>query len=358
MRCPSCNEYQPEGIDSDECLSCGKPILTPDTQYYQRKSLDAQISLRADVGPEIIEHVFKQMKIDEKWSIKFNRGFSWWAKNLKQTIWAELVFEDEGMLISRLYSRCEILTGFEASTENYKILDPILSMASLSGILIEESNPDSLSYVCSMYAHEQNRMWVKNFFSLAVALQVGESQNQAESLARLTQSNLASSKHPASGNREISDDMLNFIDVVKLADKTLPDDEFKSIAAFLNESPGIQAVGGDSDLRVQFSFNERTMYFQVDVVENNPLMGKGALFLLQFPGQDDLASGIRLALKLNSLEFKSMTRANFLGSWCLSNERILTHVSFVPAIGYQKGLLMNLCMSMAFRAKWFSELLR
>ena len=70
-----------------------------------------------DLGQEVIDFMFEQLQIDEKWSIREERGFKWWAGPLAQSVTVEegnaqlvsLVVNDGAeMLISAFKSRRSI----------------------------------------------------------------------------------------------------------------------------------------------------------------------------------------------------------------------------------------------------------
>ena len=47
-----------------------------------------------DVGPQVIDYLFRSLQIDPKWSIRESRKFTWWGHRLAQKVWADPVRMD------------------------------------------------------------------------------------------------------------------------------------------------------------------------------------------------------------------------------------------------------------------------
>ncbi len=41
-----------------------------------------------DLGLEAVEQVYRDMQIDDEWSVREERGFTWWGAWLRQRVWA------------------------------------------------------------------------------------------------------------------------------------------------------------------------------------------------------------------------------------------------------------------------------
>ena len=48
----------------------------------------------SDPGIAVVNHIYTGMKIDPEWSVREERGFTWWGKDFAQRVWAEPAFED------------------------------------------------------------------------------------------------------------------------------------------------------------------------------------------------------------------------------------------------------------------------
>lgn len=45
----------------------------------------------SDVGMRIVDEIGHSLSLNEEWSVRDERGFSWWGKDLAQRVWAEPV---------------------------------------------------------------------------------------------------------------------------------------------------------------------------------------------------------------------------------------------------------------------------
>jgi hypothetical protein len=57
---------------------------------------------RTDVALEAIQFLYSLLRIDDEWSVREPRGFTWWAGDYVQRVWAEPCVEDQGIWLSRL----------------------------------------------------------------------------------------------------------------------------------------------------------------------------------------------------------------------------------------------------------------
>jgi hypothetical protein len=39
-----------------------------------------------DAGKALIEHLYREMRIDDEWAVKEDRGFTWWRGSLAQRV--------------------------------------------------------------------------------------------------------------------------------------------------------------------------------------------------------------------------------------------------------------------------------
>src|SRR2546422_504240 len=62
---------------------------TPWTRAGRRGSEPRMRDLREDIGPEVIDFVYSTLGIDDAWSVRAPRGFTWWGHRLAQRVWAE-----------------------------------------------------------------------------------------------------------------------------------------------------------------------------------------------------------------------------------------------------------------------------
>src|SRR6266446_10020727 len=62
-----------------------------------------------DVGPEVIDFLYRSMQIDPEWSIREPRAFAWWGHRLAQRVWAEPVRHSDGYAVVRIVAETNLL---------------------------------------------------------------------------------------------------------------------------------------------------------------------------------------------------------------------------------------------------------
>jgi hypothetical protein len=293
--------------------------------------------MTADVGPQVLDQVYKQMKIDREWSVRANRQFVWWGHRLAQRVWAEPPYQDEEFTLIRMHARTDVVTGFRPTPQRLGSLAALVPRASLSGLVCDPENPGRLQLACSMYVHAETQDWVRPAFALAVAMQAAEAEMLADGLAEALGATVAASSHPASGPRPKPDDMLNILTAVVVPDgagpSAFPGDHF-NLAREMMEQSLFLASGDESGLTVEFPFGGFTSLCRIQTNQPHPWFGAGLLVRLTVPagGSSEGEPGqMEQALALNGRELDERTRTHFLGSWCPDTHG-LTFRTFFPNI--------------------------
>jgi hypothetical protein len=313
--------------------------------------------MTADIGLQVLGHVFEQLKIDREWSERIERGFVWWGHRLAQRVWAEPCVDDDGIIIARLHARTDVFTGFFPTPEQLAKLLPFLQLASLSGLVHDADDAGRFQLACSMYVHDQSCEWVQRAFSLAVAMQAAEAETLADALAGGLGARVAASAHPHSGARTDPDDMLNLLRAVVIPEgagpSQFPGTHFPTALETM-ERGGFLATGDESGLTVEFPFGDFTSLCRLTTEDRHPWLGAGLLARLSLPlGTDDEAVRVEQALTLNGRELADLTRTHFLGSWCPDTHG-LTYVTFFPNSWNRAcpGYAPLAAISSLIRARW------
>jgi hypothetical protein len=334
---------------------------TPPPPAGRDKTGSGRSASTADIGLRVLDHAYKQMKVDREWSANIERGFVWWGHRLAQWVWAEPCFDDDGIIIARLHARTDVLTGFAPTPEQLRALIPFLRMASLSGLVRDAEDEGRLQLACSMYVHDQTFDWVKRAFSLAVAMQAAEAELLADALAGALGARVAASAHPHSGARPEPDDMLNVLQAVVIPEgagpSQFPGRHFLTALETM-EQGGFLASGEEDALTMEFPFGDRTSLCQLTTKDRHPWLGAGLLRRLSLPlGPDEEAARVEQALTLNEWELGELTRTHFLGSWCPDTHG-LTHVTFFPNSwsGPCPGYAVMAALNSLQRARWAARL--
>lgn len=312
-----------------------------------------------DVGLAVVDAIAELMGIDEEWSRRDARGFTWWGKDHAQRVWSEPGYDDDGIEIFRLHARTPIVRDFEASPENLGRLNALSMLMTTSGFLVN-ADEGTVELAASMYLHAETADWVRRWFGQVVAMQAADAQLKAPLLARVTDSSPATSAHPTAGKRDEYDDMLNVLEqvVVPRGEDPCPwgGDDMRTVVEIIRGGQQTVMANGDGDgLTAEFPFQSRSSLLTLTTEARNPQLGNGVLSLLRLPVSFGEEDGIRFAHDLNRRELSSLTRSHFLGSWCWKDDT-LHFVTFLPNALYLGGAdLLNFTFSCSQRARWVAE---
>jgi hypothetical protein len=324
-----------------------------------------------DPGLEVLQFVYTSMQIDEAWSVREPRRFTWWGHRLAQRVWAEPPRASEGFEVSRVHAETDLLQRVSAQPDLLDRLAVLNRFASLSA-LVWDPQRWRLTLRCSVYVHRQSLPWVRQLFAAAVAIQAADAHIKVAELPRFLGGEPDVSAHPASGWRHQPDDMLEVIARVFAPQGRGPspftEADFKT-ALRMQPRPWVLATGNGAGMAAEFPFRgdvpavaggSGTALFTASARERHPQLGSGALLLLSLPSPPDpgpakSGESARLANELNLAEPESWTGAHFLGAWATDPGRGLTFTTFLPAAVYRRGLLDAMILSSAMRARWASD---
>ncbi|MCP9485032.1 MAG: hypothetical protein MSC30_04180 [Gaiellaceae bacterium MAG52_C11] len=309
-----------------------------------------------DLGLRTVEAVYAQLHVDDEWCVDHERGFTWWGHDLAQSIWAETAFDDDGITVWRVHARTDLVTGLVDERGSLEVLSHLNALGGLSAIGRDPADPTRLQLATSLYVNEDNGEWVAPLFSLSAALQAADAHALATELADLVRGERASSMHPTSGGRAEPDDMLAVVDDLPLraGGSRFRGDEMQQAADFLLGTAASRATSDLGRLVAELPFGDGVCTLEAETDEGHPRYGAGLRLTLKLPGGLPRVGAAQRVFQLNTLELTSFTRAHFVGSWCLSPDDPphVTFHAYLPNLIYRPGILSNLLLSMALRARF------
>ncbi|MBA2515233.1 MAG: hypothetical protein H0V26_13060 [Solirubrobacterales bacterium] len=334
-----------------------------------------------DLGTTLADYTFEIMQIDEQWSVREPRGYTWWGHELAQRVWAEPIRSWQGANVVRVHAETDFLRDVDFAAKSLGMSAAINSFATLSSIVLYGEQRQAKLH-CEANLHAGNEEWLKRLFALAVAIQAAQAHHMAGGLAEPFGGKPDVSA-PPSGGRPEPDEMLNitnFFRAIASDDDviSLGASDFESLLVQLTplfsatEVEGLQLTAtidaqdqrSPSNLRGLFRKEESTSAsLLVSAAQPHSIYGDGVLLVLglpnKFPEEEDAAE---FAASLNLIE-TSESEAHFLGSWTQQKGSV-SFVSFLPAISLppneksRVALIVNMVVSTALRARWLSELLK
>lgn len=280
----------------------------------------AEEHLRADVGPGIVDAVYQGMGIDQAWSVREPRVFTWWGHRLAQRVWADPVHDSDGFAVVRLSAETAVLRDVPNTREVADGLASFNHHASMSAFVWDPALA-SISLRCVAYAHPETAEWVKVLFLAACGLQAADAHIKADRLAQLLGGHPAVSEHPTSGPRPQPDNILSVIEEVFAPRGAGPgpfsDDDFAAIT----RSPVFpwiksQATGASLHGIVRGpDSRSATGVLTMSGVSRHPQLGSGLLSVLNIPIEYEPDMQLAVSHELNLAEATAATgRSYFSGA--------------------------------------------
>jgi len=202
--------------------------------------------------------------------------------------------------------------------------------------------------------------------SVAAVLQIDQARVMSALMPGSLNAQEATSGHPENGMRPDPDEMAELVETLIAPMGQEPcrwtTQEFQSVVdEYMQKPPSLMGNAGDLGFTVEFPFGEESSLFVGKGDQPHPRYGNGLFMLQSFrwgelpdASVDELQSGARMALLLNSRELSIQPDGYGFGSWAFRNDR-LHFTSFIPNVAYRPGLLPSIYFAAAQRARMASR---
>ncbi len=310
-----------------------------------------------NTGEQIIESLYsEQLQVDEKWSVRTDRGFTWWADQNAQTI--EILAEEtgpDGQTGYLIGVRTDLVSDFDLTETALAELNagPMRMAAMSAPVYDAETRTVSL---CSVgRVHDQTSEWMGVLLGAAAVSQLGEAGLLGRALAEAVGAQPAVTGHPENGVRPEPDDIMSAVQVLVRAGEDpcqWPEAAFTdAVRDFMMQPPAVLASSGGQALTVEFPYGQGSSLCQIAGGEQaHPLYGNGLLVLQRFPfAVESEAKGAELALALNAAEMTQDATGFGFGSYVYDGGMIC-FAGFVSNALHRQVILPNLYFACAARA--------
>jgi hypothetical protein len=347
-----------------ETLLVGEHRLEPGAQQGASSTAEELAGDRhADVASYVLDFVFKLMMIDNLWSIREPRAFTWWPHKLAQRVWAEPVRMDEGIALCKIQAETAVLKKVPPTKRTYGLLAMLNTAATLNRYIYDATSM-RITLRCCAYFHTENAGWQAKYFASAVAIQAAQAHAELPDCSELFGAAPDETRHPV-GVRTSPDDILNILEVFK--------EKGQEPSAFIGEEsariermspcPFVMANSNDTGATVEFTFPgciPATTMLRIRSDAKHPKLGSGAFLLLRIPDMPGVVQDFALANRLNTFEMQDWSRSRCFGAWCKDVDNAnplkgVAYVCFVPSLAKMNGLLENEVFQMAARTGWLHD---
>jgi hypothetical protein len=314
-------------------------------------------------GERVIEWLYSdQLNVDAEWSVRTDRGFTWWAHEQAQTIWvAGEETGPDGEVGYLIAVRTEVLRGIPPSTSVKAEINDLAGLATMSGPVYDEE-AGTLELCSLVRVHPTIAHWIQKLISISAIIQLIEAESLADQLVERLAAEAATSGHPQNGLRREPDEILGIFGTVICPLGNEPSrweaGEFsQACAQYMQTPPAMVASAGGRGVTVEFPFGSHSSLCQFQADIEHPLLGNGLAMRQSFPiPLEDPDEGASLAMLLNRRELIDGPFGYGFGSYHF-DQGMIQFLTLLPNFAYQPGLLPNLYFSCAGRAWELSETL-
>jgi hypothetical protein len=325
---------------------------------------------RGDTGLEVLDFLFQGMGIDERWSVRQAREFTWWGHELAQRVSVDRARRSHGHRLFRIRARTDVLRNVPGDPTD-KLAD-LNKLATLSA-LVWDPVTRRVGLACTAYVHAGVQEWLPRVLLGAIGLQAADAERKAPALARWLGGEPDTSAHPTEGRRPDPDEMLSIVEAFYVPAGRQPspfqEADFDE-ALTLPPQPWVLASGGGPRLTAEFPFTGtspagfgpglETALLTASAEEPHPALGSGAVIRLILPTELSSRRAAELAVAMNAAEAAEWTVCHLLGAWSTgpvpgrpdAPHNCLTFATFLPARTYRRGLIHAMTTRMAMRTKW------
>ncbi|MDV3136662.1 hypothetical protein [Mycobacterium sp. 29Ha] len=332
-----------------------------------------------DVGLRLLESLYEQMMIDEQWSIRRERGFTWWSYRLPQHVEVAEPVESQGLIVCTVRIWTDLVSEVDPETEPAVVLAPLNAQATLNA-LVWNSDSATISECCTAGVHEENFGWMSKVLATAAILQNASATNRARGIGAMTGGVPAASNHPSSGQRPDMDDILGVTQVVvqegqqpsrftgagmEAVGRFLADMNFLGSTDATGLTCEVPFVGGAPAISLS---SERGSTLQTSLVQvftdvPHPEAGNGVLTIMRLPISADSDAVGGIANDLNIAEAQEFSPTQLLGAWCPDPSdpegKTVAFCTFVPNMLARwvriENLVLNASMHSRFAAEYLNQ---
>ena len=321
-----------------------------------------------DVGAWLVDNLYRQLVVDDEWSVRRERGFTWWSYRLAQHVEVAPPVHDDGLDLCTVRIWTDVVVDVDPASDPAAILTQLNYQTTLNALVWNPLDA-AISECCTVTVHQDNADWMSKVLATAAVLQSAGAHNRAQALAQACGGRPAQTQHPGSGIRPSMDEILN-VPAAVIAPMGQEPSKFVgepclSIEPFLVELSSVKGWFGTVDAAgatVEVPFGGATALVQVITDAPHPAAGNGALVITRLPLSPGTEQAVVLANDLNRAEADGgLTAPPLLGSWCpdfLSKDgNGLAFCTFLPNLLAGPHILKNWVLYQSTRAAWSREFL-
>ena len=242
-----------------------------------------------DIGLRAVDGLFEQLRVDDEWSTREDRMFSWLAHRLQQTVRASPPFTEGSLVLVRLEAHTVVVDKVTADKKSVNRLLAVLNRHSLGSAYSYDPAAAQVTASTGAWIHEETIEWRLPQFAAFAVLQLCVAEAEAAYIAAKTGGVIAERQHPVSGRRNEPDDMLNLLDTLVAREGRKPSRfrdkwDMENMEHIVRHSP-ITATWGSTEkgLAVEVAFGTSTSLTELKAEEPHRRAGAGITIRTRLP---------------------------------------------------------------------------
>lgn len=327
-----------------------------------------------DIGLQLVDSLYEQLMVDDQWSVRHERGFSWWSYRLAQHIevGAPERSVDRDVCSVRIWT--DVVREVDPAANPAQVLGPLNVQATLNA-LAWDSATANITECCTAQVHDENLDWMGKVLATAAVLQNASAHARADFLAGECRGVPAATTHPSSGERLEMDDLLNVPATIageggepsrfagprmERAGRFLERMQFFGSADSTGLMCQIPFTGRESASVPVEAPQPQTSLVQVFTDVAHPEFGGGMLVVMRLPVHAETYVAALQANELNVAEVQGESQNHLLGAWCPdpTSAAALAFCCFVPNVLANSVVVENLVSYQGGRSMFAAERLK
>ena len=318
-----------------------------------------------DPGQQLLEKVFKTLQIDDAWSERGDRCFSWIAYRLQQRVLVHRPVDDDGFTLYKMVAETTVIENVQATAGKVDEVLSDLNRFAFGSAYSYDPQKKSISSTTSTWIHDETAGWRGRLFEMFCMGQLCFAETEADFLAERCGGVVARRVHPVSGLRQYPDDMLNFIEDYFIPGNNAPNRfenpfEFEAVADMAKTNSFLATQGADAHgIALERCFDDWTAISILTSSIKHRRVGVGVTSIIQLPNIITEVEGHLICASLNRNERDAGPLASHFGAWCIdrapSGRPAVTYKGFYPSLAYQDGLILDLALICNRRMEWADQ---
>lgn len=320
-----------------------------------------------DAGLECLGVMHARPMIDEPWTERRPRGFSWIGHRLKQAVDASPMYDSKGVMVSKITFQTPVVRDVQASRADVHRILAKLNRHAIASAYVYFEEQRSIVSTGLAYVHEGTLDWRPAQLASFATIQLCIAESEADYLAEVTKGRVALDAHAISGVRKEPDEILGALDSLFAVHGRQPSRfankfEFDAMVDVARQANAATLGATGDGVCFEFPYADYTSLLRLSVNIPHRRAGSGLLVELFLPTHLRQEKAVEIAALLNRREAEGESVAGFCGAWSVGqspsrNGDVVTYKEFIPNLMHLPGLTQGELYKGAGRARWANALL-